>query len=33
MADPAVGPKDIAAIFKRLKSQPDNKVNISLVII
>lgn len=31
MADPAVGPKDIAAIFKRLKSQPDNKVNISLV--
>lgn len=31
MADPAVGPKDIAAIFKRLKSQQDNKVNISLV--
>lgn len=31
MADPAVGPKDIAAIFKRLKSQPENKVSTSLV--
>ena len=30
MADAVASPKDIATIFKRLKSQPDNKVKISL---
>lgn len=30
MADAIAGPKDITTIFKRLKSQPDNKVKIQL---
>lgn len=30
MADAVVSPKDIAIIFKRLKTLPDNKVKMSL---
>lgn len=31
MAETVVGPKDIATIFKRLKTLPDNKVKIAFM--